>query len=118
MESASSTRTAMLTREKKELEPWANSFYEKAPNFTQSRLSTRSRNQRQPGSSYADRMYQQSMLGSGAYSESAQSRRNLNQSMIGGFDAASSPLLDTIPGEDSPRKKSSVTWLLNAEDDS
>jgi hypothetical protein len=70
-------------------------------------------------------MYQQSMVGSGAYSESAQSRRNLNQSMIGGGDAASTPLLDTIPSgdgtsedNDSPRKKSSVTWLLNAEDDS
>lgn len=138
MESASSTRTAMLTSEKKGLEPWANSFYEKAPNFTQSRISTTRpryqsilRSQLQRGSSYADRMYQQSMAGSGAYSESAQSRRhlnhslsrrNLNLSLTGG---GATPLLDTIPSgdemsedNDPPRRRSSVTWLLNTDDDS
>ena len=48
-----------------------------------------------------------------------------NQSMIGTGGAGSTPLLGTLPSADglstdseSPRRRSTVTWLLKAEDDS
>ena len=129
IEPANLTRIAMLEEEKKELEPWADSFYPRAPNFTDSRLLTRSRyqsirtsNTRRTGSSYADRMYQKSMVGSGAYSVNAQNRMTFNQSMIGTGGPGSTPFLDTIPSDgtsadsESSRRSSTVTWLLNAEE--
>ena len=81
------SKIEMFEREKDATKQWADKFYPKAPNFTESRLrfqsvirnSTMSRGGRK---SYADRIYEKSIKGSGALSTKAKNRMVMNQSMI------------------------------------
>mmetsp|Transcript_20749 Transcript_20749/g.42352 ORF Transcript_20749/g.42352 Transcript_20749/m.42352 type:complete len:114 (+) Transcript_20749:1590-1931(+) len=83
------SKIEMFEREKDATQQWADKFYPKAPNFTESRLLSQRviRNSTLSGGrtkSYADRIYEKSIKGSGALSTKAKNRMVMNQSMITG----------------------------------